>query len=312
MTVEQDLQAFGAFDTTQANASLWVFKKRPTTGQMNPFTAVSVVMSDALRAQLKELATAYQASHTAAEEYNLLSQPSEGGFLAVLREKTLFPSLQGLIDQPLEECLVKNVKQLNNAAGYVLRLRHGESVVYCVKKASADWGTRKKKGMMNIFFTEAGLDIIENPSFSISRNFDFFVTGENVFITSKPAFESLLNHKDTYEEAYSALKQEPGFSAAIADFAVFDAFIGKNATHLRRMAVIKARGYYQNPDYMARLREINGLREWGIQFDDQGRIVATPEKMRDILHVLLDHRLRSELSDNQYDVPSTTPVGQQA
>lgn len=310
MTVEQDLQAFGAFDITQATASLWVFKKRPATGQMNPFTAVSVVMSEAFRDQLKGLAKSYQASHTVAEEYNLLSQPSEGGFLAVSRDGTLFPSLRALIDRPLEECLVNDVKQLNNAAGYVLRLRHGESVIYCVKKANADWATRKKRGMMSIFFTEAGLDIMDSPSFSISRSFDFFVVGETVLMASKPSFESLLNHKDTYEEAYAALKQEPGFSAAIADFAVFDAFIGKNATHLRRMAVIKARGYYQNPDYMARLRDINGLRGWGIQFDDQGRIVATPDKMRDILHVLLDHRLRSELSENQYDVPSTTPVGQ--
>ncbi|MWA22147.1 Kiwa anti-phage protein KwaB-like domain-containing protein [Burkholderia pseudomallei] len=310
MTVAQDLQSFGAFDVAQATASLWVFKKRPATGQMNPFTAVSVVMGDALRDQLKELARSYQASHTIAEVYNLLSQPSEGGFLAISREGTLFPSLQGLVDQPLEECLVKNVKQLNNAAGYVLRLRHGESVIYCVKKANADWATRKKKGMMNIFFTDAGLDIVDSPSFSISRSFDFFVVDENVLMVSKPAFESLLNHKDTYEEAYAALKQEPGFSAAIADFAVFDIFIGRNATHLRRMAVIKARGYYNNPDYMARLREINALRGWGIHFDDQGRIVGTPEKMSDILHVLLDHRLRSELSDNQYDEPSITPVGQ--
>jgi hypothetical protein len=310
MTIEQDLHSFGAFDVAQSIASLWVFKKRPATAQINPFTAVSVVMGDALRDQLKELAKNYQTSHTLGEEYSLLSQTSEGGFLAISREDTLFQSLQGLIDQPFEECLVKNVKQLNNAAGYVLRLRHGESVIYCVKKANADWATRKKKGMMNIFFTEAGLDIMDSPSFSISRSFDFFVVGEHVLMTNKPAFESLLNHNDTYEEAYAALKQEVGFSAAIADFAVFDAFIGKNATHLRRMAVVKARGYYNNPDYMTRLREINGLRDWGIQFDDQGRIVATPEKMRDILHVLLDHRLRSELSENQYDVPSTTPVGQ--
>lgn len=310
MTIEQDLQAFGAFNVSQATASLWVFKKRPATGQMNPFTGVSVVMSDALRDQLKGLAKSYQASRTIAEAYNLLSQPSEGGFLAVSREGTLFPSLQRLIDQPLEECLVKNVKQLNNAAGYVLRLRHGESVIYCVKKANADWATRKKSGMMNIVFTAAGLEIIDNPSFTISRSFDFFVVGENVFMTSKPAFESLLNHKDTYEEAYAELKQEPGFSAALADFTVFDTFIGKNATHLRRMAVIKARGYYQNPDYMARLREVNVIRRWGIQFDEQGRIVPTTETMRDILHVLLDHRLRSELSDNQYDVPSTSLVGQ--
>ena len=174
--------------------------------------------------------------------------------------------------------MVKNVKQLNNAAGYVLRLRHGASVIYCVKKANADWATRKKKGMMNIFFTEAGLDIMDSPSFSIARSFDFFVVGENVFITNKPAFESLLSHNDTYEEAYVALKQEPGFSAAIANLAVFDAFIGKNATHLRRMAVIKARGYYNNLNYMTRLREINALRGWGIQFDEQGRIEATQKR----------------------------------
>ncbi len=60
---------------------------------------------------------------------------------------------------------------------------------------------------------------------------------------------------------------------------------------------------------MAKTSQINGLRNWGIQFDAEGRIVATQETMSDILHVLLDHRLRSELSDNQYDVPSTTPVG---
>lgn len=310
MTFAQDLQAFGEFDINHAVASLWVFKKRPATGHMNPFTAVSVLMSDTLRDQLKALASRYQVSHTAFEEYSLLSQPGEGSLLAVATEQTLFQNLKQLVDQPLEECLVKNVKQLNNAAGYMLRLRHGETIVYCVKKANSDWATRKKKGMMNIVFNGAGLDIVENPSFSISRSFDFFVASDSVLMVNKSAFESVLNHKDTYEEAYAELKQEQGFAAAIADFAVFDGFIGRNATHLRRMAVIKARGYYQNPNYMARLREINGLRNWGIQFDAEGRIVATPETMSDILHVLLDHRLRSELSDNQYDVPSTTPVGQ--
>lgn len=310
MTIEQDLQAFRSFDVTRAVGSLWVFKKRAVNGQMNPFTSVSVLMGDSLRDQIKELVAKYQSNYSIAEQYSLLSQTSEDGFLAVPRSETLFPSLQGLIDQPLEECLVKNVKQINNAAGYVLRLRLRESVIYCVKKTSAEWATRKKKGMMNVFFNGAGLDIVDSPAFSISRSFDFFVAGEYVFISSKPAFESLLNHKDTYEDAYVSLKREPGFLAAIADFSEFDAFIGNNSTHLRRMAVIKARGYYNNPDYMNRLRKINTLRGWGIQFDDQGRILATPETMRDILHVLLDHRLRSELSENQYDVPSTTPVGQ--
>lgn len=309
MTVENDLQVFSGFDVAQSVASLWIFKKRPTNSAINPFTAVSVVMSDALKSELKGLVVSYQASHTVAEAYNLLSQPTEDGFLSVPSDDTLFLNLRDLVDKPMEECLVKDVKQLNNAAGYVFRLRHEGSLIYCVKKTNADWATRKKRGMMNIVFNQAGLDIVENPSFTIARNFDFFMSGSHVFMANKPAFESLLSHKDTYESAYVELKQESGFTAAIANIGVFDTFIGKNATHLRRMAVIKARGYYNNPDYMTRLRDINQLRGWGIQFDDQGRIVATPEKMRDILHVLLDHRLRSELSENQYDVPSTSLLG---
>jgi hypothetical protein len=182
------------------------------------------------------------------------------------------------------------------------------STVAKSKGSYPSWVKIESAGWVRIQLART-LDIMDSPSFSISRSFDFIVVGGSVLMASKAAFESLLSHKDTYEEAYAELKQEQGFAAAIADFAVFDAFIGRNATHLRRMAVIRARGYYQNPNYMARLREINGLRNWGIQFDAEGRIVATQETMSDILHVLLDHRLRSELSDNQYDVPSTTPVG---
>jgi hypothetical protein len=58
---------------------------------------------------------------------------------------------------------------------------------------------------------------MDDPSFSISRQFDFFVTGAHVFMTSKAAFESLLNHKDSYEEAYAQLKQEPGFAGVRAN-----------------------------------------------------------------------------------------------
>ena len=308
MTVENDLQAFGAFDVAESVASLWIFKKRPTNSAINPFTGVSVVISDALKSELKALVVSYQGSHTFAETYNLLSQPTEDGFLSVPSDDTLFQNLRDLVDKPMEECLVSNVKQLNNAAGYVFRLRHADSIIYCVKKTNADWATRKKRGMMNIVFNQAGLDIVENPSFTIARNFDFFMSGSHVFMANKPAFESLLNHKDSYESAYVELKQDAGFAAAIANINVFDAFIGTNSTHLRRMSVIKARGYYNNQNYMTRLREISELRGWGIEFDAQGRILATPEKMRDILHVLLDHRLRSELSENEYDVPSTTPV----
>ncbi len=308
MKIAQALQSFRDFDVAQSKPTFWVFKKRATSTKSDLFTAVSVIMGKEFRAQLKDIVKHYQSSHTLVESYSLLSQPCEDGFLAEPCEKTLFPSLQKLIDQVPEECLSKSVKELNNAAGYVLRLRHNDQVIYCVKKAGTDWATRKQKGVMNIFFIDSGLELMDSPSFNVSRQFDFFVVGENALIANKLAFESLLSHRAAYEKMYAELKREPGFASAIADFAVFDSFIGKNRTHLRRMAVIKERGYYNKPDYMERLRQVNNQRGWGIIFDGQGRIVPTLDKMRVILHVLLDHRLRSELSDNQYDVPSTTTV----
>ncbi len=309
MTITEDLQAFREFDATAASVSLWVFKKRPVSGGINPFTTVSVLMSDTLQKQLKDLVVGYQDSHTTEEAYTLLAQTSEGGFLSFVGSETLFPELQSLIDQPHEEHLANGVKQLNNAAGYVFKLRWQNKLLYCVKRTSSDWATKKKKGYMNIFFKESALDIIEDPSFSIARQFDFFVVGNHVLMANKAAFESLLNHRDSYEEAYAELKQEEGFIAAISDMAPIDAFVGTNATQLRRMTVIRARGYYKNPNYLIRLREASSTREWGIQFDDSGRIVPTEETMRSIMHILLDHRLRSELSENQYDVPSTSLVG---
>lgn len=308
MTVAQDLQTFQDFNCDASIASFWVFKKRTASPNISPFTSVSVLISEELSAQLKLVVNGYRSTHTVTEEYALLSRTGEETFLTEHKEKTLFPSLQSLADKPAEENVVKKLKQLNNSAGYILRLRHGEDIVYCVKKSSADWAAKKKKGLLNVLFEEETLEIVDSPTFTIARSFDFFVIGETIFIANKPVFESLLNHRESYEEAYSQLKEEPGFAAAISNFSVFDTFIGNNATHLRRMSVIKARGYYKNPGYMLKLREINDLRSWGIEFDQQGRIAATPEKMRDILHILLDHRLRSELSDNQYDVPSATLV----
>lgn len=309
MTVIEDLRPFSDFNVEQAIASLWIFKKRSVIGDTNPFTAVSVLMSDTLRDQLKELINNYRNSHTFSENYDLLAQCTEGGFLSAPMSETLFPSLKELIDLPPEEQLVRNVKQLNNAAGYILRLRHEDQLLYCIKKTPADWATRKKKDVMSVVFKQTKLDVVDDPSFSFTKFFDFFVIGNQVLMTNKAAFESLLNHKTSYMEDYAELKQESEFSAVIADFSSMDTYVGTNATQLRRMTVIRVRGYYKNPDYLNRLKNVNQIRSWGIQFDERGKIVPTAETMRAIMQALLDHRLRSELSENEYDVPSTSLIG---
>lgn len=308
VTIQEDFEAFKTFQTSEGSASLWVFKKRPIADDANPFRAVTVMMSDALAAELRAVVQGYQQTLSEVNPYDLLAQTNESGFLGVGRVGTLFPDLEELVDQPAHEHQITSVKQLNNAAGYVLRLRVGDSVLYCAKKAASDWATKKKKGMLSILFKDATLDIQEDPSFSIARSFDFFALNDSLLMTNKSAFESLLNHKVTYADEFTALQTEPNFVAVFSGLTHVVDYVGNNAIQLRRMTVIKERGYYNNAGYMQRLRTVSALRGWGIVFDADGKICPTAETVRDIIQVLLDHRLRSELSENQYDVPSTIPV----
>lgn len=308
MTIQEDFTAFQAFQSAEGSASLWVFKKRPIADDANPFRAVSVMMSEELEAELRAVVYGYQQTFGEASPYNLLAQTNEGGFLGASKAETLFPELEELVNQPAHEHQITSVKQLNNAAGYVFRIRVGDAVLYCAKKASPDWATKKKNGMMSLLFKDATLDIQDAPSFSIARSFDFFALNESILMANKAAFESLLNHKATYVEDFAALRVQPNFVAVFSNLEHVVAYVGNNAIQLRRMTEIKKRAYYNNAGYMQRLREVSALRGWGIAFDADGKISPTAETVKDIIQVLLDHRLRSELSEKQYDVPSTIPV----
>jgi len=118
----------------------------------------------------------------------------------------------------------------------------------------------------------------------------------------------LLKYTLTYSNSFETLQQEPQFGAIFTDLAPLISYVGTNAMHLRRMAVVHQRALYADTAYMTRLGQVNVQRSWNIEFDDLGKIIPTEDTMRTIMQVLLDHRLRSELSEKDFDVNSITPV----
>jgi hypothetical protein len=68
------------------------------------------------------------------------------------------------------------------------------------------------------------------------------------------------------------------------------------------------KGFYKQTAFIERLKAKNEERNWGIQIDDEGKIILTEDKMSDLFKLLNDFRLYSELSHNIYDVPSTQSV----
>lgn len=303
MTIEQALADCRAFDVQNAVVALWTFKKRH-----GGFSAKSIDFTPELGAELKRIVSATLLAHTEIEDYSPLAQSNEVGCLHVGTDETSFDELQALVDHPPEENRVATSRDLRNVAGYIIRLRVGTRVLYCVKRVTDSWKTKKARELVNVVFRANRLELIEDRALTISKSLDFAVLDNELFVFDKRAFEVLLNYKIEYASSFESLKQDPVFADRFVDLQPVVAHVGTNSMHLRRMAVIQQRAHFADGPYMERLRQVNAEEGWNIQFDANGRIVAAPDSMKAIMQVLLNHRLRSRLSLTTYDVPSTSAL----
>lgn len=307
MPGQEALTQLRAFDVENATLSMWTLKK--STSRQNRFRAQAVIVSDDLRTELKRIATDAIQRREEVEDYGLLTQTNDTSCLYLGADETLFPMIGVLVDAPPDEHQIQNAEELLGSAAYLVRMEHQADTLYCVCRLAGDWTTKERQTRVKLVFTRTELDLAQDDVFAISKHFDFFVLNEDILVANPKNFESLLEYKTTYINSFAELRADRGFQAAFADMAALETFVGTNTTHLRRMAAVQERGFYNNPAYMQRLLVVNEARGWDIAFDDDGKIVASAETARTIIHVLLNHRLRSELSESDFDVPSASPVG---
>lgn len=304
MTKEQSLVDCRAFDLAGGTLSLWVFKK-PTGGG---FTAKSIDVTEGLAAELKNIIAAELQTHTEVDDYSLIAQRNEVSCLHVGTDETCFADLKGLVDAPAEEHRIEGERAFKNIAGYVIRVRTGQRVLYCVRQVTDAWKTKKARIVINVVLRANRLELVEDRSFTLAKTLDFFVLDNDVLILNKRAFESLLNYKIEYANCFAALQQDAAFADKFASLQPMIEHVGTNTMHLRRMAMIQQRAHYTDAAYMGRLQNVNMQEGWNIQFDAAGRIVATDDTMKVIMQVLLNHRLYSRLSLTTFDVPSSSAV----
>ncbi|PZQ83534.1 MAG: DUF4868 domain-containing protein, partial [Flavobacterium johnsoniae] len=132
---------------------------------------------------------------------------------------------------------------------------------------------------------------------------DLIYFNEALFILSKKNFESGLNFRNGMLAKADELYQEVREINLFVNIEILTNRVGNNQRYLRKIATIKNLGYYQNNDYLQRLRLISQQRNWGIEFQE-GQIVITEETLDAVLTLLQNKRLHSELTDETFDVDS--------
>ncbi len=303
---DQALQRLAQFDLNGADVYLWVFKRSSGAAK---YTASYVRTDQTLELELRRFAETERERITEWMPYGHLAQPTENGCLAVMVDDTDFYRIKDLVDRPEMEHAVAGLDRLKGSTGYLVKFVNEGGVLYAVRRSPTTWKTAyKKKGVINTIFRDGELCAVEGVDFTIEPGFDLFAIDGELIIVNKRAFETIMQYRAGYQQAFGHLQQIPEFVGLFTTMAPLVAYVGTNGTHLRRMAVIQDRALFANPDYLVALRQVCEKRKWPIQFNPAGRIIPTPDTAGIIMKLLLDHRLISEITQIMYDVPDGTPV----
>lgn len=301
------LETLHGFDVARAEISVWAFKKS-IREQKPVFNGRWIDTADALDAALREALRARSDDVTETMEYGLLAQNNEGSAMTIGIEETYAPFIVDQASDPTPKRKVKSLKQISNAAFYVVKFSVAESTIYGVKKTDDSWKTRTSRGAISVVFGDDQLTIDDRPHFTLSKHFDFLIVSDTILVLQKSRFESLLNYKEAHVEEFGSLRSEPEFSNIFTNMQPLIEYVGSNKIQLRRASAIRQKANYKNAVFMERLRAECKALGFTIQFDEKGRIVPTAETCRDIFQALLDHRLESRLSQRLYDVENTEAV----
>lgn len=304
--MQQTFASLRAFDFKNSQIHLWVYKRSTTAYK---FSAHYVQTDEALNALLLGVVRSEVNRITEYAAYSYLAQTNENSCLTTQLAGSDFEYLKARVDRPEPDCRVQSIKDLKNAGGYVVKFVCNGQVVYAVKKTASNWKTSYLKTHINIVFRNGELSAAEDNAFAIEKTFDFYAHQQGLFIASKRAFESAMEHRASYAQAFVGLQQDQNFANLFTNMQPLIDHVGANSIQLRRMARIEERALFRRPGFLNAVQTVNTRRNWGLNFDPQtGQLVPCDQTTKAIMQVLLDHRLLSEVTDFIYDVPDATQV----
>ena len=289
------------FKYQDALVHLWVFEASATPAK---FRAWHVRTDEALEQFFRRVITAEVERVTETLPYTPLTQNNDNScLLHDLHQSEGLAALLAVVNVPESEQVRAVLKQLEGAMGYLVKFQTHEQTVFAVKKTSQTWKPRRRWSFTNAVFVDGELSLAPSDMFAFEEFFDFYCLDHAIFVVSKRAYESAASDKSVYIKNFESLIDEPQFLKVLSDVAPLKDYVGNNAMQLKRMTVVKRKALYLQLDFIQRVSWVSQKRGWGLEFDSNGRIVFSESKARDIIQILLDHRLLSEISETIYDVP---------
>ena len=271
-----------------------------------------IQIDDALERKLKNIIIRRIEQANSFEEYEFEGPEPDDDLVNTIESNStdFFRIMEILESINPEDDTIESIDELVKAKAYLIVLRDNNGIqVVGFKTIPENWKMKKDKGLIPLLFRENQfIDLETENVFSISSTIDFIAYDEILFILSKKNFEYGLNFREGMINKANELYEEVQEINLFVNLDILTNRVGNNQRYLKKIATIKNLGYYRNQGFLQRFREINENKGWGIEFQDDGQIIITEEKLDDILSILQNKRLYSELTEEDFDVSSAKKI----
>ena len=295
------LKALKALDLSEANTSFWAIRRQ---GAQPPFeyTVLRVSLGAKLAKRLRDyLKSQAQDRNVPVEEYDFSTAEPGEKLLTLDSDSTDFAKVQKAIDAGFDNPHAKDYQELLGAWAYVVLFEVDNKRVFAWRKINTLNNPRRVNLRQVLFFENHRLvDADDKHVFVIDSRFDFFVFDGTTFVASKAAFETSMNFREGMKMKSEELLADFTKLGLLSEVEPIRKFVGNNFHHLRKLASIKNAGYYNQPDYMAKLIEVVKIEKWELKIEN-GKILVEEETMDLLLKLLNNDRLRSPINDEVFD-----------
>lgn len=266
-----------------------------------------VSLDKSLERRLRNIVINHINNSNSVEDYTFdCPEPEEDQVRSINYEQTDFYKIFELLSEMNpEEDIIEDVEELVKAKAYMIVLRNREGIqAVGFKTLPENWKMRRNKGLIPLLFKENRFkDLEEDNVFSISSYIDLIYFKELLFILSKKDFERGLNFREGMLNNATLLYEEIIELNLFVNIEALKERVSNNQRYLRKISTIKNLGHYKNSNFLQKLEQISRSKGWNIIFDN-GQIVFSDENIDDILTVLQNKRLHSEITEEDFDVES--------
>ncbi len=270
-----------------------------------------VQIEDNLKRRLKQIVLHKIAGIQTVEDYTVdCPEPEADEVRSIDYSETDFFQIYEQLSKinPADD-VIDGIDELVQSKAYMIVLANREGVqAIGFKRVPENWKLKKEKGLISLLFKENRFEDLEEENvFSISNTIEMIYHDDLLFILSKKAFEQALNFRIGMESKADEMYEEAEQLRIFVNIEMLKEKVGNNQRYLRKIAVIKNLGHYNDPQFLQKMQQLNNRKGWNIQFEN-GQISFTDETLDNILTILQNKRLHSELTDQDFDVDSAKPV----